>query len=258
MVSDYTVVDDSEDKPKSSEPVLAPDWFARPPVELHGAGTSYRFSGISQQEVFDLAFKRAVTDLNANILSFIRFEEFYVNNERFVDADVGIDFNFNAENVIKIDSALIDGIAYMMVAPEKLTITTAQTDLTEEPQFNFGLNKTMENSSKIMGYGEFRQRYSFEVNRNWTLAKHRSFFSIAEFKNTRIRAMVEDYSLTETMRKTDELGGQESGVTDRYVHKISLVAFRYPKVVRRWIEGDRYFTVVEINEYDITISEENL
>jgi|GEM_PF-5689396 hypothetical protein len=258
VVSDFSVVDGSENNPKHDQAVYAPDWFASPPADLHGAGTSFRFNELSKQEVFDLAFKRAVSDLNANILSFIRFEEFYVNDKRYVDAEVGIDFDFNTQNVVKIDSALIDGIAYMLVAPEELKVNSAQTDLTEEPRFNFGLNKTLENTSKIIGYGEYKQRYTFEVNRNWTLSKHRSFFSIAEFKNTRIRAMVEDYSLTETMRKSGELSGQQSGDTDRYVHKASLVAFRYPKVVRRWKEGDYFFTVVEMNEYDITISEENL
>lgn len=258
MVSDYTVVGDSEKKPEIAQPVMAPGWFAQPPAELHGAGTSFRFDELSRQEVFDLAYKRAITDLNANILSFIRFEEFYVNEERFVDAEVGIDFDFDETNVIKIDSALIDGIAYMLVAPEELSVKTEQTDLTQVPRFNFGLNKTLENSSKIMGYGEFKERYTFEVNRSWTLAKHRSLFSIAEFKNTRIRAMVEDYSLTQTMRESGELSGESGAVTDRYVHKVSLVAFKYPKVVRRWKEGDRYYTVVEMNEYDITVSEENL
>lgn len=231
----------------------APSWFVSPPQKRHGVGVAYKFDGISTEEVYKIAFQRAVRDLNSSYKSFIRFEEFYVNQKRYVDAEVGIDFVHTSDEVLPIDSVKLGQVVYYMVSPNDINIIRKIVDYERDKSpIDFGLNKTIANGTHMFGYGKYVEQYNFEVNKAWTVAKQRSLFAIAEKHNLKLRSMVEQYNYTNS--EIDE----EIVDVERLIHKKSLVAFIEPKVISRWKYGESYYTIVQIDKNNVVISEDNL
>ena len=210
---------------------------AGPSSTLHGIGC-VNLSNFNPQLSYQKAFEHAVEDLNSNMEIIVYAETFNTSYDYRRFNEFSIRESVTAEDVVKIDSSVSDGIVYFRVEPRNRP--SAAAPLAEKATsliptwLNVQIDDPVETENWYFSSG-FYDLSAYNPNNSWGKAKQRALGRLAEFISTNI----------DVLQKSKE--NSLSGMT----YSTTKVYFKNVVITNRSIVGKRVHLIIAVPKGDV-------
>lgn len=210
-----------------------PSWFLNQPDELVGIGFSL-YSRFNPESSFQKAFEFALEDLNSNHFCVVTIEQIKQGAIWQTNEEIGISDAYTAENVVKLDSVVINEMVYMLIGVKLSSISANVSMVSTSPPFEIPVSELIETEQKIQAHGDFANMIT-NPYKSWALSKQSALKRLGLYTAMKVQSVENIYNT--------ELE------TVSYIK--SRVAFKNVKVNSRWLESGRLHTLVDVERKNI-------
>ena len=219
---------------KNATSQSVPSWLASPPSFLHGVGV-HSHSEFGSESSFMSSFDNAIEDLNSNSWVVVTVESFSENNGsiRFFE-ELAIRDEFTGSNTVKLDSVVIDGYAYTLVAPADVSpdkyASTTSTLSFNETTFPNDVQMRPRKSGSTWYAGAGNRVITSNLYKSWAMSKQNALKELARHISLQVQT------------STNVLNDQAGSVT----YTKTRVVFEDVRVTQRWTDGEDFYNIVGV------------
>lgn len=173
-------------------------------------------------------------DLNSNHFCVVTVEQFKRGSILETKEEIGISDSYTAENVIKLDSVVVNEMVYMLIGVNPLSISGSEFQISENPPFEIPVSELIESEEKIWVHGEAETMLS-NPYKAWALSKQNALKRLGLYTAMKVQSVERIYN--------EELESVS------YIK--SRVALKNIKIKSRWFKSGGLQTLVEVERKNI-------